>query len=372
MTSYNLQKSIPTLCVAILLASFCFTIAVAQEPHIKKLFMNNDEMRAYEVHIKPGEKEPMHSHPTFLAYSFTDSKTRHTFGDGKTMDMELKAGQVKFMDGMAHAVENIGSTELFALIVELKQAKTGKCCAVADTVDPVKIAAGNYKAIFENDRVRVVDVFYKPGEKAVMHSHPSTLSYFLTSFKAKFIFPDGTSRDLEGKAGEAILQDGFSHAVENIGSTTVHALLVEFKDIASFTKENRSTNVEIVKGMYAAFQRGDARAIVDACAEDIEWQSFGPAEIPGTGVRRGRAQVEEFFDIIAKALKFDTFSPQEFLSDRDTVVVLGKETGRSVATGRTFDTEWVMVFNLSQGKVVKFREFYDTANFLRAFSSQQK
>ena len=41
--------------------------------------------------------------------------------------------------------------------------------------DPVKGDLKHHKVEFENHRVRVVRIKYKPGEKSVMHSHPESL-----------------------------------------------------------------------------------------------------------------------------------------------------------------------------------------------------
>ena len=98
--------------------------------------------------------------------------------------------------------------------------------------DPVKVASKNYKVIFENDRVRVLDIFYKPGEKAVSHSHPASLLYYLNDFKAKFTFPDGKTADIVGKKGVAEWHEPFTHAVENTGTTDIHLIAVEFKEPA--------------------------------------------------------------------------------------------------------------------------------------------
>ena len=44
--------------------------------------------------------------------------------------------------------------------------------------DPVKVDPKHYVVEFENDRVRVVRIKYKAGEKSVMHSHPEPLQCF--------------------------------------------------------------------------------------------------------------------------------------------------------------------------------------------------
>ena len=43
--------------------------------------------------------------------------------------------------------------------------------------DLAKVAPNTTKVLLDNDRVRVLEVQYKPGEKAAMHSHPASLVY---------------------------------------------------------------------------------------------------------------------------------------------------------------------------------------------------
>ena len=49
--------------------------------------------------------------------------------------------------------------------------------------DPVKVASNVYKFIMENDRVRVLEVVFKRGDKTVIHDHPDHLVYVLNGGK---------------------------------------------------------------------------------------------------------------------------------------------------------------------------------------------
>jgi len=87
------------------------------------------------------------------------------------------------------------------------------------TDDPVKVDAKHYTVEFENDRVRVVRIKYKAGEKSVMHSHPESIAVFLTDAHAKFTYPDGKSEDIKAKAGSVQHMDAFTHLPENASKT---------------------------------------------------------------------------------------------------------------------------------------------------------
>lgn len=95
--------------------------------------------------------------------------------------------------------------------------------------DPVKIAPHLYKTLFENQRVRLLEVRMKPGDKSSMHSHPAYVIYAFDPGKVKFTSPSGESAEVDLKAGDVMWRDAESHAVDNIGGTNAHVLLVELK-----------------------------------------------------------------------------------------------------------------------------------------------
>ena len=95
--------------------------------------------------------------------------------------------------------------------------------------DAVKVAPNLYKVLLENDRVRVLESRYKPGDKSAMHSLPAIVGYLLGDGKASFTFPDGQTMEIEMKAGEALYMEAQDHSVENLGTTDVHAVLIELK-----------------------------------------------------------------------------------------------------------------------------------------------
>ena len=95
--------------------------------------------------------------------------------------------------------------------------------------DPAKQSPDKYKVIFENDKVRVLDVRLKAGDKSPMHSHPDYIIYSFTDSTAKFSSPDGKTSDVPTHAGECIYRAAESHAVDNIGQNEIHVLNIELK-----------------------------------------------------------------------------------------------------------------------------------------------
>ena len=96
--------------------------------------------------------------------------------------------------------------------------------------DAAKVAADVCKVILENDRVRVLDFWVKPGQKVAMHSHPAAITYFITGGKMKTTMTDGKTTETETKAGDVRWGDPVTHANENIGAAESHVIVVELKD----------------------------------------------------------------------------------------------------------------------------------------------
>ena len=99
----------------------------------------------------------------------------------------------------------------------------------APSQDVIKVAGDSHTVIFENDRVRVLSVHFKPGQIAPMHSHPDNVSYFLTDGKLKITLPDGKVIERSPKAGTAGWSDAVTHTAENIGTTDFQQIQIELK-----------------------------------------------------------------------------------------------------------------------------------------------
>ena len=93
---------------------------VRQSPQFYKVLLQNDEVRVLEYRLKPGEKEPMHSHGNGIIYTLGGAKMKTTFPDGRTEESPLSSGEVRWRNPVTHAMENTGKTDAHAIAVELK------------------------------------------------------------------------------------------------------------------------------------------------------------------------------------------------------------------------------------------------------------
>lgn len=127
-------------------------------------------------------------------------------------------------------------------------------------------------------------------------------------------------------------------------------------------------NTEIVKRAYAAFKNGDIDALMRTYADDVSWEIYGPSTVPTAGTRKGLAGVREFFGVLDSAMTAQSFEPREYVAQGDQVVVLGSYSWKVKSTGRTFSSNWAHVATLKDGKIVRFREYTDTAAGVAAFA----
>jgi len=96
--------------------------AVNVAPTVYHLMFENAFVRVIRMTIAPGEKTRMHWHPgSDLLFPLTTARTRTLLPDGEARPIDLQARVPRWTAAAArHVLENIGSTEAVALLIELK------------------------------------------------------------------------------------------------------------------------------------------------------------------------------------------------------------------------------------------------------------
>jgi beta-alanine degradation protein BauB len=94
--------------------------AVTHSPHLYSVKLENDRVRVMEYALQPGQVEPMHSHGSFVVRFLSDAKIRATTPGGQSTESDVRRGDVGWRDPLAHSIQNIGTTELQAFIVDVK------------------------------------------------------------------------------------------------------------------------------------------------------------------------------------------------------------------------------------------------------------
>ena len=133
---------------------------------------------------------------------------------------------------------------------------------------------------------------------------------------------------------------------------------------------NPQENTKLVQSAYAAFGRGDVKFILDRVDPHVDWQTLLGAgqQVTTAGRRTSPAEVAKFFQLLAENVDFKSFEPREFVAEHDKVVALGHYEGVvKRKTGRSFNSDWVMIFTFSGDHIVRMREYADIAAINAAF-----
>jgi uncharacterized protein len=122
-------------------------------------------------------------------------------------------------------------------------------------------------------------------------------------------------------------------------------------------------DVETIRGAYDAFARQDIPGVLEAFDDSIDWDV--PTSVEWGGHYRGKDDVASFFGSLAHHLDELNVEPQEFYDAGDHVIAVGRHHGR-VKGGEPFETRFAMVWTMSGGKVVKFKEYSDMTPIVKA------
>jgi ketosteroid isomerase-like protein len=120
------------------------------------------------------------------------------------------------------------------------------------------------------------------------------------------------------------------------------------------------TNVALVQELYSAFGRRDIDAILGLISPDVEWGEPENPYNPAAGTRHGQAGFMEWVQIGSQAEEVQALEPRRFLTDTDSVAVVGYTKCLAKATGKIYETDFVHLITLKDGKVTRFQEFFDT------------
>ena len=134
-------------------------------------------------------------------------------------------------------------------------------------------------------------------------------------------------------------------------------------------KITMAENKKTIEGMYEAFGRGDIPVIIGALDPDVEWweaENFIYADNnPYIGPQ---AVLEGVFARIGNEWEWFTVTPDEVLDAGESIVGRGYYAGKYRQTGREVRAQFAHVFSFRNGKVVKFQQYTDTAQFQKAVS----
>jgi hypothetical protein len=88
-----------------------------------KLVFENERLRVLSFHAAPGAKWALHAHPDTIVISMSDYKVRNVVPGSEPVTRDAKKGAVLWIPARSHTGENVGTTDMDCILVELKESK---------------------------------------------------------------------------------------------------------------------------------------------------------------------------------------------------------------------------------------------------------
>lgn len=125
-----------------------------------------------------------------------------------------------------------------------------------------------------------------------------------------------------------------------------------------------TSNLDVVRGVYAAFAVGDIPAVLAALSPKVRWTEAEGGPYGGVWVGPDAVLQNVFMRLGGE---WDGFAAvaSEFVADGNTVVALGDYSGTYKATGVSFIAPFAHVWKLEDGKVASLHQYTDTVAHLR-------
>lgn len=123
---------------------------------------------------------------------------------------------------------------------------------------------------------------------------------------------------------------------------------------------SREENIQLVQGLYSAFARGDIDTIIGMLRSDVIWTEPENPFNPAGGTRHGHQGFLEWMTIGRQAEDILVLEPKKMLTDDDSVAVVGYLKCRTTQTGKTYESDFIHLLTIKDGKIARFQEFFDT------------
>ena len=120
------------------------------------------------------------------------------------------------------------------------------------------------------------------------------------------------------------------------------------------------SHLDFVKGVYVAFGSGDVPKVLGAMDPQIQWTQTAGYRISGI-YRSPQAVLENVFAKIPGAFESFSIDIERLIDAGNLIVMQGHYVAKGKATGKTVRAQVAHVLEISDGKIVRFDQYVDSA-----------
>jgi ketosteroid isomerase-like protein len=125
-------------------------------------------------------------------------------------------------------------------------------------------------------------------------------------------------------------------------------------------EEMTMSNVDFVKGVYAAFGAGDVPKVLGAMHPQIQWTETAGYKYGGV-YPSPQAVLENVFAKIPADFESFSIDVERLIDGGNVIVMEGHYVAKGKATGKSVRAAVAHVFEISDGKIVRFDQYLDSA-----------
>ena len=122
---------------------------------------------------------------------------------------------------------------------------------------------------------------------------------------------------------------------------------------------------DLIRDLYAAFGKGDVPSVLGAFDENIEWTEAEGFMYGGTYTGPNAILSGVFMRLATEWEGFTVTSGKIVDGGDGNVVAFGTYSGKYLKTGKSITVPFAHEWELNNGKVVRFRQYTDTAVIAR-------
>ena len=187
-------------------------------------------IKMFEVILNPGDSMPLHSHPDHTHYVIeTGTEVLYVPGQNKpdTISAGIPGTGVIF-GPFTDAAKNIGKTTIRVLEVAVDRPpgiELPAKPAYDSTTDVFNVGGPSIQKLADTLGIKMFIATWKPGDTAILHSHPDHTVYVIEGGELAVSFQGGPRQIMKLKIVTGFFAGPLSDAAKNTGKTTVKLLM---------------------------------------------------------------------------------------------------------------------------------------------------
>ena len=120
-----------------------------------------------------------------------------------------------------------------------------------------------------------------------------------------------------------------------------------------------TSNLDLVKSAFDAWNRGDIEAFADHTAEDVAWLEVSGRPEGGTSERLGRDRMRKSLESLFEAWESYRLEPEQIHDLGDRVLAVVRERARGRTSGVEVDSLWGYLITVHAGQIQRIEAYRD-------------